>query len=101
LLPLSAPHFLSQSLSYSHKSTSFALMIAICAIFYISLKKSLVRIGCFGRLQIRSKLHLGTKTIWAVYEGVSIDAGSSIIIHGKLLHLKQPQDTCQCAKGLP
>ncbi len=60
-----------------------------------------MRIGSFGRLQIRSKLHLGTKKIWAVYEGVSIDAGSPIIIHGKLLHLKQPQDTWQCAKGLP
>jgi hypothetical protein len=50
-----------------------------------------VRVGCFGRLQIGSKLHLGTKKIWAVYEGVSIDAGSPIIIHGKLLHLKQPK----------
>jgi hypothetical protein len=28
-------------------------------------------------------------------------SGSPIIIHGKLLHLKQPQDTWQCAKGLP
>ncbi len=50
-----------------------------------------MRIGSYGRLQIRSKLHLGTKKVWAVYEGVSIDAGSPIIIRGKLPLLKQPK----------
>ncbi len=63
-------------------------------------EKTLVRIGCFKRLK-NYKLHIGTKKIWAVYEGISIDAGTTIIIHGKLLYLKRPQDTCQCAKGLP
>jgi hypothetical protein len=43
--PLSTPHFLSQSFSYRHKCTRFSLMITACAIFYISIKKTLIPRG--------------------------------------------------------